>query len=64
MTLARAERRGMIVISGLICGALTGWGLARKRGGRPLDQLQYAAGYGIAFTILGVFVTILIDRIA
>lgn len=37
---------------------------ALKRGGRRLDALQYAAGYAIAFTILGVFLTIFIDRMA
>jgi hypothetical protein len=52
----------MIVLAAAVFGALTGTGVARRRGGRGLDQLQYAAGYGIAFTIVGVFVTIFIDR--
>jgi hypothetical protein len=45
-----------------VIGSLTGRGIARRRGGRGLDQLQYAAGYGIAFGILGVFMTILVSR--
>lgn len=53
----------MIVLAGLLGGALTGALLARKRGGRGLDQLQYAAAYGILFTILGLFLTILIERL-
>jgi len=52
----------MIILAGLATGALTGWAVARRRGGRPLDQMHYAAGYGIAFGILGVFVTILVGR--
>ena len=38
----------MIILAALVFGALTGWSVARRRGGRGLDQLQYAAGYGIA----------------
>jgi hypothetical protein len=52
----------MIVIAAFLAGALTGWNVARRRGGRGLDQLQYAAGYAIAFTILGMFLTIAVDR--
>ena len=52
----------MIIVAGLATGALTGWAVARRRGGRPLDQMHYATAYGIAFAILGVFVTIFIGR--
>ncbi len=52
----------MIILAAMMSGALTGTAVARKRGGRGIDQLQYAAGYGIAFTILGVFATIFLDR--
>lgn len=54
----------MIVIGGLVVGALLGAGVARGRGGRGLDMAQYAAGYGIAFGILGLFLTIAIARMA
>lgn len=53
----------MIVLAGLFGGAVAGALLARKRGGRGLDQLQYAAAFGILFCILGLFVTILIERL-
>ena len=56
----KAER--MVILAALVFGALMGWGVARRRGGRKLDQLQYAAGYGIAWGIVGVFVTILVGR--
>ena len=52
----------MIVIAGLVAGIATGSIIALRRGGKAMDALQYAAGYGIAFTLLGLFITIIIDR--
>jgi hypothetical protein len=52
----------MIVLAGLVFGALFGAGLAKKRGGNTLDLLQYAAGFGIFFALAGMFVTIFLDR--
>ena len=52
----------MIVIAGLVLGATFGARSALKRGGKRLDALQYAAGYGIAFGLLGLFLTLFIDR--
>ncbi|MBT8456719.1 MAG: hypothetical protein HKO95_03145 [Rhodobacteraceae bacterium] len=54
----------MIVLAGLFGGG--GWGayLARKRGGTKADMAQYAAGFGIAFALLGLFLTIFIERMA
>ena len=54
----------MIVIGGFILAAANGGVTAKRRGGRRLDILQYAAGYAIAFTLLGLFATIFIDRMA
>jgi hypothetical protein len=54
----------VVVIASLIIGAALGGLTARRRGGKRLDVLQYAAGYAIAFTILGLFATIFIDRMA
>lgn len=54
----------MIVIAGLVLGAAMGAITASRRGGTRLDLLQYAAGYGIAFCLLGVVLTIFIDRMA
>lgn len=53
----------MIVIAGLFGGALGGALLARKRGGRPADMAQYAAGFGIGFGLLGLFATIALERL-
>ncbi|MCH2248855.1 MAG: apolipoprotein acyltransferase [Cognatishimia sp.] len=52
----------MIVIVLAVIGLLLGFRTASKRGGNRLDKLQYTAGYGIAFTILGVILTIVIER--
>lgn len=52
----------MIVLVGAVLGALIGGYTARKRGGNRLDILQYAAGYALAFVIVGMIVTVLIDR--
>ncbi len=53
----------MIVIGGLVLGAILGVMSARRRGGKPADMAQYAAGYGIAFGLLGVFLTIVLERL-
>ena len=52
----------MIVIVLAIAGAVIGGLTARKRGGNRKDIAQYAAGYGIAFLIVGLLITVLIDR--
>lgn len=50
------------LVSGLV-GVVLGAVTALRRGGRKLDALQYAAGFGIAFTLLGFVVSILIVRL-
>lgn len=52
----------MIVIVSTLLGILFGFRTARKRGGNRLDILQYVAGYAIAFAVLGVIITIVIER--
>ena len=52
----------MIVLGLMIIGIGLGLRTARKRNGTRLDMAQYAAGYGIAFTLLGVLITIVIER--
>lgn len=52
----------MIVILAAIAGATWGGMLARKRGGKPADIAQYAAGYAIALALAGLFVTIFLER--
>ena len=52
----------MLVIGGLVLWALGGGWTARRRGGKPADIAQYAAVYGILFAILGLFLTLILDR--
>jgi hypothetical protein len=52
----------MIVIAGLIVGAVLGATKAKRKGGNRLDMLQYAAVFAIIGAIAGMFVTIAIDR--
>jgi hypothetical protein len=53
----------MFVIGGLILGAIGGGLRAKARGGRRADIAQYAAVYGILFGLIGLFVTIYLDRL-
>jgi hypothetical protein len=53
----------MLILPGFVSGALWGAFLARKRGGNRLDILQYAAGFGIAFSLLATFAGIALGRI-
>ena len=54
----------MIVPAGLILGVIVGVLTARRRQGNRLDMLQYAAGFGIAFMLAGVFLTLFVEHIA
>ena len=53
----------MIVLAASIGGAILGALLARKRHGNGLDMIQYAAGFAIAFALLGLFASIILARI-
>ena len=52
----------MIVLAGLLGGGAVGALTAKRRGGNRLDMAQYAAGYGIAFGLIGLFLTIFLER--
>lgn len=52
----------MFVIGGLILGAIGGGLRAKARGGKVADILQYATVYGIIFCLLGLMITIYLDR--
>lgn len=54
----------MIVLAGLVLGAVFGGWRAARAGGKGLDIAQYAAAHGLAFMLVGLFATILIDRLA
>lgn len=52
----------MIVIGGALIGAVWGGLVARKRGGSRWDIAQYAAAAGIALALVGMILTIVLDR--
>lgn len=54
----------MIVIAGLVIGAILGALRARARKGNRLDILHYAAVHAIAFALLGLVATLIIDHLA
>ena len=45
-----------------IVGFLWGYYVARKRGGKTLDRLQYVAGFAIAFGLFGTLLGIALAR--
>ncbi|MEA5162316.1 hypothetical protein [Cereibacter johrii] len=54
----------MIVLAGALLGAFLGVATARRHGGQRLDMAQYGAAFAIAFALGGLFLTILIERLA
>ena len=52
----------MIILAGALGGGLWGALLAKRRDGTAADMAQYAAGFGIAFGLLGLFLTIFLER--
>ena len=53
----------MIIVISALTGIVWGGYQAKKRGGNRKDMAQYAAGYGIAFTLVGVLVTVVLMRV-
>ena len=53
----------MIVLAMALIGAVVGGLTARKRNGSKADIAQYAAGYAIAFGLLGMVATLIIHRV-
>jgi hypothetical protein len=52
----------MFVIAGVVLGALGGAWQARRRGGRPADIALYATVFAMLFGLLGLFLTLILDR--
>ncbi len=52
----------MIILAGLILGAIMGALRARKRGGDRKDIWQYAVVHAIIFALLAMFLTVGLHR--
>lgn len=53
----------MLVVLGMaVLGVILGVAAARKRNGNRADMAQYAAGYGIAFALLGLILSLILVR--
>lgn len=52
----------MIILASALGGGIWGALSAKRRGGTGADMAQYAAGFGIAFGLLGLFLTIFLER--
>ncbi|SDW47718.1 apolipoprotein acyltransferase [Roseicitreum antarcticum] len=53
----------MIVLFCMIAGAVYGGWRAKRRGGNGFDAAQYAAVFAIIGAIVGLFVTIGVERL-
>ena len=53
---------GYYVLGAFLVGAIGGGFRARAGGGKAADIAQYATVYGILFGLLGLFITIYLDR--
>ena len=52
----------MFVIGGFLLGAIGGGLRAKARGGKVADILQYAFVHGLIFALIGLFLTIFLER--
>ncbi len=52
----------MILIAALVIGAFLGWRRVGKAGGNRSDRIQYALVFALIFAVLGLFITVLLDR--
>lgn len=53
----------MIVIVLGVVGAFFGWRTAKKRGGNRKDIAQHMVGFAMAFLVVGMVLTVILDRI-
>ena len=53
----------MIVIVAAFIGAIVGGITAKRRSGNKLDIAQYATGFGMAFIVVSLIATVVLERI-
>lgn len=54
----------ILPLAGLLIGAVWGALRARSRGGNRLDMAQWGAAHGVALAVLGLFLLIILSRLA
>lgn len=54
----------MLVFIGAVIGAIIGGTIAKKRGGKTLDIVQYVGIYALAFALVGMVATLIVHRMA
>jgi hypothetical protein len=54
----------MIILVAALLGGIIGGIIAKRRKGAVLDILQYVAIYALAFSIPGLFITLIVHRLA
>lgn len=54
----------MYILAGILIGGFIGYRRAARRGGNGLDRAQYAAVHAIILAVVGLFVTVLLNRMA
>ncbi|MEZ5751872.1 MAG: hypothetical protein R3D60_07870 [Paracoccaceae bacterium] len=52
----------MVIIASVVLGAILGFFQSRKRGGSGFDKAQWSAVFAMIGGILGMAVTVMIDR--
>jgi len=52
----------MLALVGLLGGGAWGAWLAKKRGGNRYDMAQYAGGFGIMWSVIGLVASIYLAR--
>ncbi len=53
----------MVIIIMAALGCFTGLGKAKKKNGNRADKIQYAVAYAILFAIVGLFLTIILEKL-
>lgn len=53
----------MIVLIAALIGGCFGAVTAKRRGGNGLDIAQYTAGFALAFVVVGLIATVVLERI-
>jgi hypothetical protein len=54
----------ILPLTGLLIGGIWGAWRARRRGGKVADMAQWGAAHGIALAVVGLFLLLLLSRLA